>query len=73
MGKAILNGYWDRDVFECATMVVAAFSITQKMAKPSGLTSQVNRFGLAVRRYPGKQNDLGLSPLRLSFLFTNCL
>ena len=28
MGKAILNGYWDRDVCEWATMVVAAISIT---------------------------------------------
>ena len=29
----------------------------------------VNRFGLAVRRYDGKQWDLGSNPLRLAFLF----
>ena len=28
-----------------------------------------SRFGLAVRRYAGKQKDLGSIPLRLSFLF----
>ena len=30
---------------------------------------RVSRFGLAVRRYAGKQRDLGSNPLRLSFLF----
>ena len=29
----------------------------------------VSRFGLAVRRWAGKQRDLGSNPLRLSFLF----
>ena len=33
---------------------------------------RVSRFGLAVRRYAGKQRDLGSNPLRLSFLFKNC-
>ena len=29
----------------------------------------VSRFGLAVKREAGKQKDIGLNPLRLSFLF----
>ena len=32
----------------------------------------VSRFGLAVRRYAGKQRDLGSNPLRLSYLFKGC-
>ena len=32
----------------------------------------VRRFGLAIRRYAGKQRDLGSDPLWLSFLFKNC-
>ena len=31
-------------------------------------TITVSRFGLAVRRYAGKQKDLGSVPFRLSFL-----
>ena len=31
--------------------------------------ARVSRFGLAVRRYTGKQKDRSLIPLRLSFLF----
>ena len=34
--------------------------------------SYQKRFGLAVRRYAGKQRDLGSNPLRLSFLFKSC-
>ena len=32
----------------------------------------VSRFGLAVRRWAGKQKDLGSNLLRLSFLFKSC-
>ena len=32
----------------------------------------VSRFGLVVRHYAGKQRDLSLNPLWLSFLFKNC-
>ena len=31
--------------------------------------SPMSRFDLAVRRWAGKQRDLGSNPLRLSFLF----
>ena len=32
----------------------------------------VSRFGLALRREAGKQRDLGLNPLQLSFHFKSC-
>ena len=32
----------------------------------------VSRYGLAVRRWAGKQRDLGSNPSRLFFLFRNC-
>ena len=35
-------------------------------------TSLVSRCGLAVRRQAGNQRDLGLNPLRLSFLSKSC-
>ena len=35
----------------------------------SALKSNVSRFGLAVRRYAGKQKGLGSNLLRFSFLF----
>ena len=34
--------------------------------------SFLSRFGLAVRRYAGKQRDFCSNPLRLSFLFESC-
>ena len=40
---------------------------------PRAMTPRlVSRFGLAVRRYAGKQKDLGSNPLRLFFLFKKC-
>ena len=32
----------------------------------------VSRFGVGVKRYAGKQRDLGSNPLRFSFLFKSC-
>ena len=38
--------------------------------KPILVKTNVSRFGLAVRRYTGKQRDLGSNPLRLSLLIS---
>ena len=37
-----------------------------------GIKTHKIQFGLAVRHEAGKQRDLGLNPLQLSFLFKSC-
>ena len=59
--------------------LVSMFAVYQQINRWSGLLmigylsiAGVNRFGLAVRRYDGKQWDLGSNPLRFPFLFKSC-
>ena len=51
------------------TEVLPLTSLTPWDYRPTLLTRRVRRFGLTVRLWVGKPNDLGSIPLRFSFLF----
>ena len=48
-------------------------SVSVLKVQPQYRQVTVSRSDLAVRRWAGKQKDLGSNPLRLSFLFTSCV
>ena len=47
---------------------VCAYVCVYSVCLPACLSLSLSRFGLTVRRWVGKQKDLGSIPLRLSFL-----
>ena len=63
------GGLWGRG------LLANNFSETACLSSEASLTTTahwVSRFGPVVRRWAGKQRDLGPNPLRLSFLFKSC-